>query len=136
MPGRLGSDLRPQSPSSRAHWRHSNATPRVPASEVNLCETAKSAVVEMDDRWQRCGREVLSAAIQAAKKGEVDAGDWLAGSSLEVLTVARMAGVSEHGLCRLVETIRVSRHTGYRERFNRLNRDATGSRQPAIAKMS
>ena len=71
----------------------------------------------MDKIWQGRGRDILKTATRAAKKGEAEAGDWLAGSSLEVRTVAQMAGISEYGLVRLVESIRATRRTDHLDSF-------------------
>lgn len=82
--------------------------------------TFVNMVIGMDRRWQRRGREILAAATRAAKKGEADASDWLAGTSQEVIAVARMAGVSDHGIDRLVASIRAYRHAGHLERYSEL----------------
>lgn len=79
--------------------------------------TIRKTVPGMDKKWNRRGREILAAATSAARKGEPEASKWLMCPSLEVRMVAQMAGMSTHGLARLVESVQASAHADHLGRF-------------------
>ena len=64
-----------------------------------------------NERWKRRGQAILKSAIRAASLGDRHAQNWLAGESMEAVTVAQMAGISANGLAKLAARVKVSAQT-------------------------